>query len=63
MASQRNISFWSTGYILFMDCCSKHKVDYSNDGWVLDSGENGEEESKIVSESDGNTASLTVEYD
>ena len=37
MASQRNISFWSTGYILFMDYDSERKVDDWDDGWVLDS--------------------------
>ena len=37
MASQRNISFWSIGYMLFMDYDSEHKVDDSDDGWVLDS--------------------------
>ena len=50
----------TTGYILSVDD-SEHKVDDSDDGWVLDSEEIGEEESQIVSESDGNTAVSTVE--
>ena len=36
MASQKNISFWSTGYIVFMDDDSEHKVDDLDDEWVLD---------------------------
>ena len=43
-----------------MDDDSEHKVVDSDDGWVLDSVYTGEEESDIVSESDGNTAMLTV---
>ena len=43
-----------------MDGDSEHKVDDWDDGWVLDSEQIGEEESE-VSESDGNTAMLTVE--
>ena len=50
----------TTGYILSVDD-SEYKVDDSDDGWVLDSEEIGEEESQIVSESDGNTAVSTVE--
>ena len=39
----------------------EHKVD-DMDGWlVLDSEKSGEEESDIVSESDGNMAMLTAE--
>ena len=37
MASQRNISFWSIWYILFMDFDSEHKDDDLDDGWMLDS--------------------------
>ena len=37
MASQSSISFGSIGYILYMDDDSEHKVDDSDDGWVLDS--------------------------
>ena len=37
MASQRNISLWSIGYIPFMDYKSEHKVNDSDDGWVPDS--------------------------
>ena len=44
-----------------MDFNSEHKDDDSDDGWVLDSEEIGEEESQIVSESDGNAAVLIVE--
>ena len=50
----------TTGYILSVDD-SEYKVDDSDDGWVLDSEEIGEEESQIMSESDGNTAVSTVE--
>ena len=44
-----------------MDDNNDHKVDDSDSGWVLDSEEIGEEESEIVSDSDSNTAMLTVE--
>ena len=44
-----------------MDDDSEHKVADSEDGWVLDCEWIGEEESDVVSESDGNTAMLTVE--
>ena len=46
-----------------MDDYSEHKVDDSNDGWVLDSEKVGEKESDIVSDSenDGNTAMLAAE--
>ena len=44
-----------------MDDDSKHKVDDWDDGCALDSEKIGEEESEIVSESDGNTAVFTVE--
>ena len=44
-----------------MDYDSEHKVDDSDDRWVLDSEWIGEEESETVSESDGNSAMLTVE--
>ena len=37
MASQRNITFLSIGYILSMDFDSEHKDDDSDDGWLLDS--------------------------
>ena len=43
-----------------MDDDSEHKVDDLDGGWVLGSESSGEEESEIVSESDGNTAVLTV---
>ena len=39
---------------------SGHKVVGSDNGWVLDSEYIVEEESGIVSESDGNTAMFTV---
>ena len=39
----------------------EHKVVDSDDGWVFDSEYTCEEESETVSESDGNTAMLTVE--
>ena len=42
MASQRNASFLSIGYILFMDDDSEHKVDESDDGWVRINWERGE---------------------
>ena len=61
MAIQRNIGFlkhWK--YRLFMGDDSEHKVDDQDDGRVLDSEQIGEEESE-ASESDGNTAMLTVE--
>ena len=32
--------FWSIGYIFLMDDNSKHKVDDSDDGWMLDSEKN-----------------------
>ena len=44
-----------------MDDDSEHKVDDLDDGWVLNSERIREEESETVSESDGNTAVLTVE--
>ena len=44
-----------------MDYDSEHKVDDSDDGWVLDSEYTGVLESEVGSESDGNTAVLTVE--
>ena len=44
-----------------MDDDSEHKVDDSDDGWVLYSEWIREEESDIVPESDGHTAMLTVE--
>ena len=44
-----------------MDDDNDNKVDESDDGWVLDSEETGEEESEVVSERDGNTAMLTIE--
>ena len=47
--------------MLFMDDDSEHNVDDSDDGWALDSEWIGEEESEVVSDSDGNTAMLTVE--
>ena len=40
-----------------MDDDSEREVDDSDNGWVLDS----EQESEIVSESEGNTAMLIVE--
>ena len=43
-----------------MDDDSEHKVDDSDDGWVLDSEQIWKEESEIVSESDGNTAMLLL---
>ena len=49
------------GCILFTDDDSQHKVDDSDDGWVLNSEQIGEEESETVSESEGNTAMSTVE--
>ena len=61
IASQRNISFWSIGYVLSMDFVSKHKDDDSDNGWVLDPEKTGEEESEIVPENVGSTAMLTVE--
>ena len=42
-----------------MDYDSEHKVDDSDNGWVLHSKEIGED-SKIVPESDGNNTMLTV---
>ena len=53
--------FWSIGYIRFIGDDSEHKVDDSDDGWMLDSEEFGQEESEIVSESDCKTAMFTVE--
>ena len=44
-----------------MDDDSRHKVDDLDNGWVFDSAKIGQEESEVVSESDGNTAVLTVE--
>ena len=44
-----------------MDDDSEHNVVDSDDGWMFDSEQTGEEDSEIVSESDGNTAMLTVE--
>ena len=44
-----------------MDDNSENEVNNLDDGWVLDSEETGEEDSKIVSENDGNTEMLTVE--
>ena len=55
------MAFWSVRCRLFVNDESKHKVNNVDDGWVLDSALIGEEESDIVSESDGNTAMLTVE--
>ena len=43
-----------------MDDDSEHKVDDSDDGWVLDSEYTGKEESDTASESDCNTTMLTV---
>ena len=43
-----------------MDDVSEHKVDDSDDGWVLDPEWIGEEKSDTVSESDGNTVMLTI---
>ena len=44
-----------------MDFDSEHKDDDSDDGWVLDSEYTEVLESEVGSESDGNTAVLTVE--
>ena len=44
-----------------MDDDSEHDVDDSDDGWVLDFEEIQEEQSETVSESEHNTALLTVE--
>ena len=43
-----------------MDGDSEHRVDDSDYGWLLDSRQIGEE-CEVVSDSDGNTAMLTVE--
>ena len=43
-----------------MDDDSRHKVDVLDNGWVFDSAKIGQEESEVVSESDGNTALSSV---
>ena len=58
---EEKLVFLYVGYRHFMDNDSEHRVDDFDDGWVLDCEYIGEEESEIVSESNGNITMSTVE--
>lgn len=60
MASQENASFSEALDRCFMDGESKYEVGDSDDGWEPDSHITEEEESKLVLESNDNTAVLTL---